>query len=172
MLAAHLHLLRALDFRLHIEICLHKLFVEFQRHKRHRVMSQSLDLSLQLAEAVNSGVGASRQHAELVERRIGHLGTVAEALAEAERVEVLVPAEHLLEQVGVPKALPSPLELVDTAAGHLRTRRKEHDIAGINPGQLDSLEAVVRALQEALRVEHAEHVEQGALDLGVPTWIL
>jgi len=102
----------------------------------------TLNLSLKLAKAIDTSVGATSKHTKFKKCRVRHFAAISQTLSEAERVKVLIPSENFLVQVrrGV-GALPlgGPHELIDAAARHLRTCRKQHYIARVYTRQLDAL---------------------------------
>ena len=64
LLAAHLlHLLRALNLRVHIEVALDEARVEFHRDEWNGVVCKSLNRCLQLSEARDASVRATSQRA-------------------------------------------------------------------------------------------------------------
>ena len=121
-------------------------------------MSKPFNLSLELVETFDLGVGASCEQTELIQSGISHFAAVSETLSEAKSVQVLVPSKGLFEQVSLPKSLLRLHELINAAARHFGTCREEQDVAGVNARQLDSLETIVCSSQKPFGVEHAEHV--------------
>ena len=157
--------LRALDLGLNVEVALDKPLVELKADACVRRLCQPLNLSLELVETVNAAVGASSQLAELVQGGIGHLVTVAEGLSEAKGVQVLIPSEGFIKDVGcATPTLTCFHELVDAGAGHFGACGEQENVTRINPRQLDPLQSVVCTRDEALRIEDCENIEERALN--------